>query len=36
MVNLYEASTLEAEVAGVKIKVVQQTRYPLDGAVDLR
>jgi DUF1680 family protein len=35
MVNLYEASTLEATVADVKIKVVEQTRYPLDGTVEL-
>ena len=35
MVNLYESSTLDAEVAGVKTKLRQQTGYPLDGAVDL-
>ena len=35
MVNLYESSTFQAHVAGASIKVAQQTRYPLDGAIDL-
>ena len=35
MVNFYEPSTLEAEVAGVKVKITQNTRYPVDGAVEL-
>ena len=35
MVNLYEPSTLDAELAGTKITLTQHTRYPLDGAVEL-
>lgn len=34
-VNFYEPSTLEVELGGVKTKVVQQTRYPIDGVVEL-
>jgi hypothetical protein len=32
---LYEPSTLETEVAGVKVRIEQVTRYPLEGSVDL-
>ena len=32
--NFYEDSTLEADLSGVKTKVVQTTKYPIDGAVD--
>ena len=34
-VNFYEPSTLEVELGGVKTRLVQQTRYPVDGIVDL-
>jgi len=35
MVNFYEPSTLDAEVNGVKARLTQRTRYPVDGAVEL-
>jgi len=34
-VNLYEASTLDVTLSGVKTKITQHTRYPLDGTVEL-
>ena len=34
-VNFYEASRFTATLQGVKTRVVQQTRYPLDGKVEL-
>ena len=34
-VNFYEPSTLEVELSGVKTKVTQTTRYPVDGVVEL-
>ncbi len=35
MVNFYEPSTLEAQLAGTKVKITQRTQYPLDGKVEL-
>ena len=35
LVNLYESSTLDTRVAGVKLRLEQQTEYPLDGTVNL-
>ncbi len=34
-VNFYEPSTLEASIAGTPVKLVQKTRYPADGAVEI-
>jgi hypothetical protein len=35
MVNFYEPSTLRCEVDGRKLRIVQATRYPLDGKIHL-
>jgi hypothetical protein len=35
-VNLYEAGAATATVAGTEVKIGQSTRYPWDGAVDVR
>lgn len=35
MVNFYEPSTFEAEVSGVKTKITQMTRYPVEGTVEI-
>jgi len=35
MVNFYEPSTLQAEVAGVKVTLSQRTHYPVAGKVEL-
>lgn len=34
-VNFYDESTFEASPSGVKTRLVQQTKYPLDGSVQL-
>ena len=35
LVNLYEPSTLDTEVDGVKVRLAQTTKYPLEGLVDI-
>jgi hypothetical protein len=34
-VNLYEPSTLDAQVGGTKVKLAQRTTYPVGGTVDI-
>jgi uncharacterized protein len=35
LVSLYEPSTLATEVGGVRVRIEQHTRYPVEGAVEL-
>jgi DUF1680 family protein len=35
-INLFVGSTAEVEVAGARVKMVQETRYPWDGLVKIR